>query len=125
LARKLGIKPESRLLLVGAPPGFEVPNLPPGVTVHTRPAGSAYDVIVAFCPDKKRLIQRANALPVRLTRAGALWIAWPKKASGVVTDIGEKDVHAVGLATGLVDVKVAAIDPTWAGFKFVRRLRDR
>jgi hypothetical protein len=125
LARKLGIKPDSRLLLVAAPPAFVVPDLPPRVTTHTRPGAAAYDVIVAFCPDRKRLEQRLAALPERLTTAGALWVGWPKRASGVRTDLDDGVVRAGGLAAGLVDVKVAAIDETWSGLKFVRRLRDR
>ena len=125
LHRKLGVKPDSRVLITAAPPGFELDAIPPGAVVHTRAAGSSYDVILAFCPDRKRLEARLESLPKRLTTAGALWIAWPKKSSGVVTDIGESVVHSEGLATGLVDVKVAAIDETWSAFKFVRRLRDR
>lgn len=66
-----------------------------------------------------------SALPARLTSKGALWLAWPKKASGVVTDVGEMDVHRAGLATGLVDNKVAAIDDVWSGFRFVHRRTSR
>jgi len=125
LHRKLGVKPDSRVLLVAAPVGFEFDTVPPGAVVHTRAAGSSYDVIIAFSPDLKRLEQRFDNLAQRLTTAGALWIAWPKKASGVPSDLDDNVVRAVGLASGLVDVKVAAIDTTWSGMKFVRRLRDR
>jgi hypothetical protein len=125
LHRKLGVKRDSRVLLSAAPPGFALDSLPSGAVVHTRGAGSSYDVIVAFCPDRKRLVTRLGSLPDRLTTAGALWLAWPKKASGVSTDIDENVVRHEGLAAGLVDVKDAAIDETWAGLKFVRRLRDR
>ena len=125
LHRKLGIKRESRMLLTAAPVGFALDTVPPGAVVHTRAAGSSYDVILAFCPDRKRLQQRFTALAPRLTSAGALWIAWPKKASGVVSDLEENLVRDVGLAAGLVDVKVIAVDDTWSGLKFVRRLRDR
>ena len=82
-------------------------------------------MILAFCPDARRLRERFARLAPRLTTAGALWIAWPKKASGVTTDLDENVVRDVGLAEGLVDVKVIAIDQTWSGLKFVRRLRDR
>ena len=125
LHRKLGIKPDSRVLLVAAPPGFEIPDLPRSATVHTRAAGSAYDVVLAFCPDLKRLDARFGRLAQRITTAGALWVGWPKRASGVDTDLTDNVVREVGLAAGLVDVKVAAIDQTWSGMKFVRRLRDR
>jgi hypothetical protein len=125
LHSKLGIKPEGRLLLVAAPPGFAVPDLPAGVVAHTRPAGAGYDVVVAFCPDRRRLVARFGALVPRLATAGALWVAWPKRASGIATDIDENVVREVGLGEGLVDVKVIAIDEVWSGLKFVRRLRDR
>ena len=125
LQRKLGIKPDSRVLVSAAPPEFDIPDLPRGATVHTRAAGASYDVVLAFCPDLRRLERRFSSLAPRLTTAGALWIAWPKKSSGVATDLDENVVRDVGLAQGLVDVKVIAIDPTWSGLKFVRRLRDR
>lgn len=125
LHRKLGVKPDSRVLLSAAPPGFALDQVPPGATVHGRAAGSGYDVVVAFCPDRSRLLARFGRLAERLTTAGALWVAWPKRASGVVTDLDENVVRDVGLAAGLVDVKVIAIDETWSGLKFVRRLRDR
>jgi hypothetical protein len=125
LPRKLGVKPESRVLVVAAPVGFTLEPLPSGAVVHARAASSAYDVVLAFCPDGRRLRARFEPLIPRLTTAGALWVAWPKRASGVTTDLDENLVRDVGLAAGLVDVKVAAIDGTWSGLKFVRRLRDR
>jgi len=125
LHRKLGVKPGSRVLLSAAPPGFAFDHVPPDAVVHTRAAGSSYDVVVAFCPDRARLDRRFGPLADRLTTAGALWVAWPKRASGVITDLDENVVREVGLGEGLVDVKVIAIDETWSGLKFVRRLRDR
>lgn len=125
LHRKLGVKPGSRVLLSAAPPGFALDTTPPDVVLHTRAAGAAYDVIVAFCPDRARLTRRFAPLTQRLTTAGALWVAWPKRASGVATDLDENVVRDAGLGEGLVDVKVIAIDGTWSGLKFVRRLRDR
>jgi hypothetical protein len=125
LHRKLGVKPESRVLLSAAPPGFALDEVPAGAVVHTRAAGASYDVIVAFCPDRKRLLARFRPLAERITTAGALWVAWPKRASGVDTDLDENVVRDVGLDAGLVDVKVVAVDDTWSGLKFVRRLRDR
>jgi hypothetical protein len=125
LHRKLGIKPESRVLLSAAPPGFALDAVPTDAVVHTRAVGSAYDVVVAFCPDRKRLDNRFAGLAGRITTAGAVWVAWPKRASGVATDLDENIVREAGLAEGLVDVKVIAIDEVWSGLKFVRRLRDR
>ena len=126
LARKLGVAAGHRVLLVGAPPGWALPEPPPAATVHRRASGAApYDVVLAFCPDAGALRARFAPLAGRLTTAGALWIAWPKRASGVATDLDENVVRDHGLACGLVDVKVCAVDATWSGLKFVRRLRDR
>jgi hypothetical protein len=125
LHRKLGVKPGSRVLLSAAPPGFALGHVPPDAVVHTRAAGSSYDVVVAFCPDVARMRSRFGPLAARIVTNGAVWVAWPKRASGVVTDIDENVVREAGLGEGLVDVKVIAIDETWSGLKFVRRLRDR
>jgi hypothetical protein len=125
LPRKLGIKLDNKVLISAAPVGFELDTIPPGAVVQTRAAGASYDVVLAFCPDRKRLVQRFASLAPRTTTAGSLWIAWPKKSSGVATDLDENVVRDVGLDVGLVDVKVIAIDETWSGLKFVRRLRDR
>ena len=125
LPRKLGVRPESRVLLVDPPDGFELGELPAGVRLHTRPGRGPYDVVLAFCPDLYTLRHRFGPLAGRLTPAGALWIAWPKRASGVRTDLTENVVRDIGLAAGLVDVKVAAVDQVWAGLKFVVRLKDR
>ena len=125
LVRKLGVKNDSRVLLVAAPAGFELDDVPSGAMVHRRAGAASYDVILAFCPDLERLLSRLAANVPKLTTAGALWLAWPKRASGAATDLDENVVRERGLASGLVDVKVAAIDATWAGLKFVRRVRDR
>jgi hypothetical protein len=90
-----------------------------------RPGRIPYDVIVAFCPDRAALDKHTDALPTRLAAMGGLWLAWPKRASGVITDIGEADVREAGLATGLVDVKIAAIDEIWGALRFVRRRATR
>jgi hypothetical protein len=124
LPRKLGIVPGSRVLLVGAPPAFELGPLP-DVDVHRRAGRSPYDVVLLFAPDHATLVRRFAPARDRLTVAGGLWACWPKRASGVATDLDDNVVRAHGLASGLVDVKVAAIDATWSGMKFVVRLRDR
>jgi hypothetical protein len=124
LPRKLGIVDGTRLLLLGAPDGFELGPLP-GVELHRRAGRSPYDVVLLFAPDRATLVRRFAPARDRLTVAGGLWACWPKRASGVATDLNDNVVRAHGLATGLVDVKVAAIDATWSGMKFVVRLRDR
>src|SRR4051812_20606884 len=105
LHRKLGANPESRVLLPAPPPGFALDRVPPGAVLHPRAAGTSYDVVVAFCPDRRRLSARFGPLAERITTAGALWVAWPKRSSGVASDLDENVVREVGLAAGLVDVK--------------------
>ena len=125
LPAKLGITAGRRALLVASPPGFDLGPVPSDATVHTRRGGEPYDVVVAFTPDARALSMRFESLTDALTPAGALWICWPKKASGVPTDLSEGAVRMHGLDCGLVDVKIAAIDSTWSGLKFVLRLADR
>jgi hypothetical protein len=126
LVRKLGIKPGSQLGLLAAPEGFDATlgELPPGVSVRRRARGPL-DVIVAFCPRRAELERRLPALRDALEPAGGLWIAWPKRSSGVVSDLTEGIVRELGLRAGLVDNKVCAIDEVWSGLRFVYRLRDR
>jgi hypothetical protein len=121
LPRKLGARPGSRVLLDGAPEGFGLD----GVDTHRRPTTAPYDLILLFAPSRARLMRRWAPLAARLTVAGRLWVCWPKRTSGLQTDLSENDVRAHGLAEGLVDVKVCAIDETWSGLAFVRRLVDR
>ncbi len=126
LVRKLGIKPDSRLGLIGAPQGFAATlgELPEGVVVRNSLRGKL-DVIVAFYRKRSALASRLPALRDALQPAGGLWIAWPKRSAGVETDVGENAVRDLGLATGLVDNKVCAIDEVWSGLRLVYRLRDR
>lgn len=125
LPRKLGIGVGSRVLLDGAPTGFVLEPMPAEATLHSRSGGDPYDVIVCFCPDLRRLTRRFAPLSGRLTTAGALWICWPKRSSGVATDLDENVIRDFALDEGLVDVKVCAVDAVWSGLKFVVRLRDR
>ena len=120
LVRKLGIKPGSRLGLVGAPDGFDATlgELPPGVTVRRRPR-SALDVILVFCSGRAELERGLPTLRAALEPAGGLWIAWPKRSSGVVSDLDDRVVRELGLGAGLVDNKVCAIDAVWSGLRFV------
>jgi hypothetical protein len=126
LYRKLGIGVGSAVLLDGAPAEFELEDLPDGVRLARRPSPTvSYDVIVCFCPAMARLASRWSALHPRTTPAGALWIAWPKRASGVTTDLTDNSVRAYVLSHGRVDVKVAAVDETWSAMKNVIRVADR
>jgi hypothetical protein len=118
LLKKLGLGSNTRVLLVNAPPIEDFAVLKPV-------AQAPYDLIVVFCPDRAELHSRFAPLANELSPAGALWVCWPKKASGVPTDLTDQAVRAHGLEGGLVDVKVAAIDTTWSGLKFVRRVSDR
>ena len=120
LHRKLGIVPESRVLLDGAPSGFDL-DVPDGVRLSRRPGSGPYDVILCFCPDRARLVRRWPALHPLTTPAGALWIAWPKRASKVATDMSDNVIREIALPTGLVDNKVCAIDQTWTGLRLVIR----
>jgi hypothetical protein len=127
LPRKLGIKPGHRVLLLRAPDGFEpdvLGPLPDGVTVARTARGTA-DVIVAFFDRRAELERRMPALRERMEPAAGLWIAWPKRSSGVATDLTEDVVRELALANRLVDNKVAAIDATWSGLRLVIRLADR
>ena len=125
LARKLGVSTGSAVLLDGAPDGFDLGELPDGVRLSRRLGAGPYDVIVCFCPDRARLLARWPVLHPRTTVAGALWIAWPKRSSGVPTDLNEHVVRDFALTHGRVDVKVCAIDEVWTGFKHVIRKVDR
>jgi hypothetical protein len=125
LPDKLGIVASSRVLLDGAPAGFDLGPLPADVVLHARRGSSPYDLGVLFAPDHTQLVRRWPSLHAAVTPAGRLWVAWPKKASGRVTDLDENVVRAHGLAHGRVDVKVCAIDTTWSGLGFVVRLAER
>jgi hypothetical protein len=125
LPTKLGIKPGHRVLVVGAPEGFSLDPLPEGASLHRRAGTSSYDGGLVFCRDLGALVKRWPPAHRAVAPAGRLWVAWPKKASGVPTDLDENVVREHGLAHGRVDVKVCAIDETWSGLGFVVRLSER
>ncbi len=116
LARKLGVRDGASVLVDGAPAGF---------TLDVAAGAEPYDLILCFCPDLATLAARWPVLHPRTTAAGALWIAWSKKSSGVPTDLTGDVVREFVLTHGRVDVKVCAIDDTWSGLKNVIRVTDR
>lgn len=130
LPRKLGIKPGHRIRLVDAPAGFArtLGDLPDDVQVLSGDGdgdASALDVVLFFTASGDALRARFDALARSLVPAGMLWVAWPKKAAKVPTDLTENVVREIALQRGMVDVKVCAIDETWSGLKLVYRLADR
>ena len=126
LAKKLGIKEGCRIAVINAPNDFEstLEQLPSGVEFVKRPT-KALDIILLFVLTERALAREFAKLAARLTANGMIWIAWPKKSSGLSTDLSFERVQRTGLDAGLVDVKICAIDETWSGLKFVYRLEDR
>jgi hypothetical protein len=126
LAKKLGIREGSRIAFVNAPDSFPAPlaPLPDGVAIRDRARGPL-DVIVFFTRSRSELARRFARLARALDPAGALWVAWPKKSAQLETDLDQSAVMEIGLATGLVDNKVCAIDDTWSGLRFVVRKENR
>jgi hypothetical protein len=128
LPKKLGMKPGIQVLLWNAPESFPE-SLGEAATkltlVRETGAKGAFDIIMLFADSRAELQKTFAKLARRLSPAGGLWVAWPKKASGVPTDLTEDIVRAIGLKVGLVDNKVCAIDETWSGLRFVIRLADR
>ncbi|HEX7291388.1 MAG TPA: DUF3052 domain-containing protein [Conexibacter sp.] len=128
LPRKLGIRAGQRIAFLDAPPAFAeaLGELPEGVGgPRASLRGGPLDLVVAFFVERKALERRLPRLIAALDPAGALWIAWPKRAARVETDLTEDVVRELGLAAGVVDVKVCAIDATWSGLKLVIRVKDR
>jgi len=126
LAQKLGIKAGSTIAILHAPRGYDrtLGKVPARVTERTGATG-ALDFIQFFTSEKRDLEHEFGTLARALAPAGALWISWPKQSAGVPTDLTEDVIRAIGLAHGLVDVKVVAVDEIWSGLKFVRRAKDR
>jgi hypothetical protein len=125
LPQKLGLKSRMRVLAAGAPSRFH--DLLSGAPADLvwLPRLGAFDCAVAFATTALDLRKTFSKLEPKLAQDGMIWIAWPKKASDMKTELDENTVRRTGLDAGLVDVKVCAIDATWSGLKFVRRLRDR
>ena len=126
LYRKLGMKEESRVALLGAPEGFEAAlgPLPAGVKVLRRLAPDL-DVAVLFVTERRQLERRFDQVAAAIKPAGGFWVAWPKRASKVPTDLTEDVLREVGLPQGLVDNKVCAVTEVWSGLRFVWRKENR
>jgi len=125
LVKKLGIKPGFNIAFISAPSGYANElDLPPDVTINSR-SGKPLDFAQLFVKSEKELKEKFSESAKRLHAAGMLWVSWPKKSSGVTTDLSENIVRDIGLAAGLVDIKICAVDEVWSGLKFVFRLQDR
>jgi hypothetical protein len=121
----LGIKPEFDVTFVNAPENFvKQLSLPPGVKLKSISRSKDLDFIHVFVKNQNALTT-AFEYSRKMKPNGMLWVSWPKKTSGVPTDVNENLVRDVGLAAGLVDVKICAVDEIWSGLKFVYRLKDR
>ena len=126
LAKKLGIRPGWRICVRNAPAGYSrsLEARARGTAIQAEP-WSGMEFAQTFCTSKKQLKVELRSLPGQLAPAGMLWISWPKQTSGVASDLSGKVVREMGFESGLVDIKVCAIDDIWSGLKFVIRLKDR
>ena len=125
LVKKLGLKPGSNVAFVSSPAGYVSElDLSADVIINSR-SGKPLDFVQLFVKSEKDLKTKFSEYSQRLNASGMLWVSWPKKSSGVSTDLSENIVRDVGLAAGLVDVKICAVNEVWSGLKFVFRLRDR
>jgi len=127
LALKLGFKEGFRAGLVNPPRDFqkELGTLPANVEVFVENLRKPLDLMVLFTDSQRNLKREFPRLARKLANNGMLWISWPKKSSGVATDLSENIIREIGLDAGLVDVKVCAVSDVWSGLKFVYRLKDR
>jgi hypothetical protein len=124
LPKKLGIKEQSRVALVGIPADV-TSELQASLKSCRTPNGEPIDFAMVFVKSTGELKNKFAEVAGKLAPAGMLWVSWPKKTSGVATDLDENKVRDVGLAAGLVDVKVCAVNDVWSGLKFVIRIKDR
>jgi hypothetical protein len=129
LTKKLGLRAGDALLLVGAPMGWSVPELPADIAVSSDPHGAgadgAVDVAISFCSQLAELNASVPALAPRICPDGAIGAAWPRRAAGHDSDIRDQDIRDIALPLGLVDVKVAALDQDWSGLRLVWRREKR
>jgi len=126
LVKKLGIKDGFHVCLIAAPAEVSAELKASLAKCKVSKDGKApLDLAILFTKASASLVQEFRRLARQLAPAGMLWVSWPKKTSGVQTDLNENVVRDIGLAAGLVDVKVCAVTEVWSGLKFVRRLKDR
>jgi len=126
LVKKLGIKPDFKTVFVNPPTNFvNQLGLPSSVKVRSLSKSKDLDFILLFVKTRTALTVALDQCAHKLKINGMIWVSWPKQASGVTTDLKENVVRDLGLAAGLVDVKVCAVDEIWSGLKFVYRLKDR
>jgi len=125
LPKKLGIKPGLRVCLTDAPPEVRAELSTDLAGCEVGDGKAALDFAMLFSKSKKAFRKEFKRISRLLAPAGMLWVSWPKKSSGVATDLDENIIREIGLAAGLVDVKVCAVTEVWSGLKFVRRVKDR
>jgi len=124
LAKKLGIKPNYRVAFADIPAEVEA-ELQDALSACDLAKDGRFDIIMIFTKQRAELKRQFSRLAKQLTPAGMLWISWPKKISGVATDLDENEVRRIGLDAGLVDIKVCAVNNVWSGLKFVIPVKDR
>lgn len=125
LVQKLGIKAGFNIAFVNAPPGFSQElGLPSGVTINSK-SRQPLDFAMLFVKRERDLKKDFSKYKSKLKPTGMLWVSWPKKSSGVPTELSETSVRTIGLAAGLVDTKICAVSDIWSGLKFMFRLKDR
>ncbi len=125
LPKKLGIKSGFRVWLANAPMEVRAELREAMAECEVVQQGDALDFAMMFTKSRAELAREFSRIAKRLNPPGTLWVSWPKKSSGVVTDLDENVVRKIGLDAGLVDVKVCAVTEVWSGLKFVRRVKDR
>jgi hypothetical protein len=127
LAKKLGIKPGYKILLINPPSEYLnwISPLPENIKILKKPGKDLIDFIHLFAVDKKSFERHFIESKIKIQKAGMIWVSWLKKSSGVATDLDENMIRDFGLKNGLVDVKVCAVSEQWSGLKFVFRLKDR
>src|SRR5579864_6195102 len=124
LPKKLGIKERMRVALLAVPAEVKAELKDALSSCELLSDGQVLDFVFLFCKKQSELTKEFSRMAKRLAPAGVLWVAWPKKTSGVPTDLNENEVRRIGLQAGLVDVKVCAVDEVWSGLKFVIRVKD-
>ena len=125
LSKKLGIKERTRVALLDVPAEVQAELTEALSSCELPNTSRVLDFVFLFSKKRSELTKEFSRMAKRLAPAGVLWVAWPKKTSGVHTDLNENEVRRIGLQAGLVDVKVCAVDEVWSGLKFVIRVKDR